>query len=70
MPNLLKHLPKLRKRDKVSDTLVMYRGIIDGKSTPCFRSKSELYTYVADQHSVSAISSLIMHKITLQTLIH
>lgn len=67
--NHLKFLPKITKRDKVSDSRVFYRCIINGELSELFTNKADLVLYVSDYHKSKPISSLNMQKITLQTLI-
>lgn len=66
--NVLKHLPKLHKRDKVSDQIVFYRALIDNILSPCFKTKAELYTFVQENYSTKAFGSLVIQKVILQSL--
>lgn len=64
----LKYLPKMSKRDKVSDSIFFYRAIVNDELTKCYKSKMELLSDIQQIYADKPIKNIILQKVILQTL--
>lgn len=65
---LLKYLPKMSKRDKVTDSISFYRAIVNDELTKCYDTKLALMTDIQNIYANKPIKNIVMQKVILQTL--
>lgn len=65
---ILKYLPKISKRDKISDSIFFYRAIVNDELTEAFKTKLELMSEIQRIYAKKPINNIIIQKVILQTL--
>lgn len=63
-----KYLPKITKRDKVVDSIVFYRAVVNGELTPCFKTKLQLIEGLQEKFKQVPFRDIIVQKVILQTI--